>query len=262
MVQGDPAQPQKIACTETINERMKVEEKRQYLYKNKNYSTIIEPGFIKDENKKSNLVYRSTKRGTDLVGSLIGLILFLPIIILVAVLIKLGSSGPILFCQTRIGQNRRRNNNGQSISYERRQRDLKGRPFVIYKFRTMKNGVNKYANSPSEHSDFRLTRVGKMLRSMCLDEIPQLINVFKGDMSIVGPRPEMPFIVETYGPLESIRLIVKPGLTGLWQIYASRAQNIHENLQYDLDYLKHRSFMLDIKIMIKTVGYMFRSKNI
>ncbi len=205
-------------------------------------------------------LYNFTKRLIDILAAALGLVLCLPLMALISILIKLESSGPVIFHQKRIGKNRRFHSNGHLI--EHRNGDLKGKPFDIYKFRTMRRDAARYATSPEDGNDIRLTRVGRMIRAACLDELPQLINVLKGDMSLVGPRPEMPFIVKQYGILESLRLVVKPGITGLWQLYGSRKQHIHENLQYDLEYIKNRSLRLDIKIIFKTIVFALRSRNI
>jgi lipopolysaccharide/colanic/teichoic acid biosynthesis glycosyltransferase len=179
-----------------------------------------------------------TKRYCDVVVSLILLIALWPLLAAIAVLIKLDSTGPILFRHVRIGKN--------------------GSHFVLFKFRSMKIGVPKYECSPKSGFDMRLTRLGRVIRRLSLDEIPQLINVLKGDMSLVGPRPEMPFIVEGYGILERERLAVKPGITGLWQISPARAFPIHENLQYDLYYVRHRNLVLDCAILVRTITAVIR----
>jgi lipopolysaccharide/colanic/teichoic acid biosynthesis glycosyltransferase len=179
-----------------------------------------------------------TKRCCDIVGSLILLMALWPLLTVIAVLIKLDSPGPILFRHERIGKN--------------------GGRFVLLKFRSMKVDVAKYELSPTSGFDMRLTRLGRIIRRLSLDEIPQLINVLKGDMSLVGPRPEMPFIVEGYGILERERLAVKPGITGLWQISPARAFPIHENLQYDLYYVRHRNLVLDCAILVRTITAVIR----
>jgi lipopolysaccharide/colanic/teichoic acid biosynthesis glycosyltransferase len=106
---------------------------------------------------------------------------------------------------------------------------------------------------PTRSDDPRVTRVGRWLRRTSLDELPQLINVLKGEMSLVGPRPEMPFIVERYNVSHSQRLNVIPGLTGLWQLSADRNFLIHENIQYDLYYIRNRNFFMDLAILLHTV---------
>jgi len=116
----------------------------------------------------------------------------------------------------------------------------------------------KYAYSPKAGEDPRITPFGRLLRSSSLDELPQLVNVLLGQMSLVGPRPEMPFIVEQYTPFQRQRLSVKPGITGLWQLSADRAFLIHENIEYDLYYVRHRSFLMDIAILLHTFAFAAR----
>ncbi len=118
--------------------------------------------------------------------------------------------------------------------------------------------AKKYEVNPLNQNDNRITRVGKWLRKTSLDELPQLVNVLIGTMSLVGPRPEMPFIVETYNKLQRERLRVKPGITGLWQVSADRSIAIHENMDYDLYYVHEQSFILDIVILIQTAIFAFR----
>ena len=106
--------------------------------------------------------------------------------------------------------------------------------------------------------DANITGIGKLLRDTGLDEMPQLFNVLKGEMSLIGPRPEMPFVVEGYTEPEWARLKVKPGITGLWQLSNKTKEPIQENLEYDLDYIKNRSLVLDLKILLKTLALLFR----
>jgi lipopolysaccharide/colanic/teichoic acid biosynthesis glycosyltransferase len=174
------------------------------------------------------------KRLCDLAGSLFLLIVLLPLFPLIAILIKLDSSGPVFFRHYRIGKD--------------------GVPFVLWKFRSMRAEVPKYEASPRNSVDVRLTRVGRLIRRMSIDEIPQLINVLKGDMSLVGPRPEMPFIVARFHSVESERHAVRPGITGLWQISPARAFPIHENLQYDLHYVRNQNLILDCVIIVRTIA--------
>jgi lipopolysaccharide/colanic/teichoic acid biosynthesis glycosyltransferase len=173
------------------------------------------------------------KRAMDVAASLLFLTILGPFFLLVAGLIKLDSRGPVLFRQKRIGKD--------------------GEPFYIWKFRTMRAGTHPYRRSPASNGDVRLTKVGRILRRLSIDELPQLVNVLKGEMSLVGPRPEMPFIVKTYGSFECQRLCVKPGITGLWQISPARAMPIHQNLEYDLFYIRNRTLLLDCAILLRTV---------
>jgi lipopolysaccharide/colanic/teichoic acid biosynthesis glycosyltransferase len=214
-------------------------------------------------NPRDKKVYELCKRLFDIIFSIIILIITLPLFLIIASVIRLNSPGPIIFSHQRIGQNRRRSNSPDgSLSERRIGQDLKGKPITIYKFRTMRMDVDPYHVKPRTLKDERLTSVGRFLRAACLDELPQFINVLKGDMSIVGPRPEMPFIVEKYGPVEAQRLLVKPGITGLWQIYGSRKQPIHENIHYDFDYIQNQTLILDFFIIIKTALFVFRIQNI
>jgi lipopolysaccharide/colanic/teichoic acid biosynthesis glycosyltransferase len=193
-----------------------------------------------DESRRNRLQYSSSliKRGCDIIGSLVLLIVLFPVFVIVAVLIKMDSPGPVFFRHYRIGKD--------------------GDPFVLWKFRSMKTDVLAYEASPRTGVDSRLTRVGRIIRRLSLDEIPQLINVLKGEMSLVGPRPEMPFIVARYHPTECERLTARPGITGLWQISPARAFPIHENLQYDLHYVRNQNFFLDCAIVFRTIAAVVR----
>ncbi len=182
--------------------------------------------------------YEAMKRAFDFVAALLILVITLPSWLLVCVLIRRDSPGPIFFQQTRIGRD--------------------GRPFELYKFRSMFVDAAKYGLHPANGRDPRVTHVGRWLRRTGLDELPQLINILKGEMALVGPRPEMPFIVEGYDIHHRRRLDVMPGLTGLWQLSADRATAIHENLQYDLYYIRHRSFFMDLAILLHTLLFAMR----
>ncbi|MCW5207171.1 sugar transferase, partial [Desulfobulbus sp. US2] len=181
------------------------------------------------------------RRGVDLVLSALFLLITAPFTLCMALLIKLDSQGPIFFRQTRIGKD--------------------GAPFIIYKFRTMYTDAPVFHHSPTESTDARITRVGRFLRKMSLDELPQFLNVLEGTMSLVGPRPEMEFIVKNaYNDLYRQRLRVKPGITGIWQISADRTREIHEDISYDLFYIANRSLLLDMLILIRTVPALFMMK--
>jgi exopolysaccharide biosynthesis polyprenyl glycosylphosphotransferase len=177
--------------------------------------------------------YLFVKRAMDIVVSSLLLILLGPFLLLVALMIRLGSPGPALFVQKRAGKN--------------------GELFNIYKFRSMYTGAPRYDVSPKESSDPRITGLGRFLRRTSLDELPQLLNVFLGNMSLVGPRPEMPFIVELYNDQHRRRLQVAPGITGLWQLSVDRALPIHENIEYDLYYIRNRTVFMDVAILLHTL---------
>jgi len=206
-----------------------------YPTKLRDYSGVT---MLSTRQKQPTLYYTLIKRILDIILSIVGLILALPILLVVSFILKLDSPGPIIFKQERVG--------------------LKGRKFQMYKLRSMYVDTPKYAHCPTSGDDPRITKVGKWLRRLSIDELPQLINVLKGDMSIVGPRPEMPFIVDQYSELEKRRLNVKPGLTGLWQISAGRNSEISHNLEYDFYYIENQSLTLDFVIMILTVIFVFR----
>ena len=187
---------------------------------------------------RSRFLYEIAKRCLDMTVSAAFLVFLAPLLALIAALIKLTSSGPALFLQDRVGKD--------------------GRVFPMYKFRTMFPDAPTYAYSPRGEQDPRITPLGRFLRHTSLDELPQLANVLFGDMSLVGPRPEMPFIVAQYTPLQLQRLTVKPGITGLWQMSADRAFLIHQNIEYDLYYARHRSLAMDIAILLHTVLFAAR----
>lgn len=209
-------------------------------------------------------MYDEVKRVFDLVLATTLILVTLPAWLFIAIAIKLDSQGPVLIRQTRIGRNRRTGFRANGFMKERRNgNDFPGRPFAMYKFRTMRAETPLYIPKQGEEINQFVTRVGQFLRKTSLDELPQLINVLRGEMSIVGPRPEMPFIVQKYyKERERRRLLANPGITGLWQVYGSRKRFIHEDLQWDLDYLQRRSLWLDIRILFKTMKFILRMKNI
>jgi exopolysaccharide biosynthesis polyprenyl glycosylphosphotransferase len=179
--------------------------------------------------------YALAKRLIDILLSFLLLVVLAPFLCSIALLIRLDSAGPALFVQKRVGRN--------------------GKLFDIYKFRSMHPTTPRYEASPTQPTDPRITRLGRLLRRSSLDELPQLINVFLGNMSLVGPRPEMPFIVERYSIQQRRRLQVIPGITGLWQLSADRAFPIHENIEYDLYYIRNRTFFMDVAILIHTLRF-------
>ena len=188
----------------------------------------------------------------------VGIVVAAPIMLLVAVLVKLTSRGPVVYMQTRVGLDKR--TPGAGMENHRRTKDIGGKPFRIYKFRTMQ--VDAEAKSGAvwaTPSDPRLTPVGGFLRQYRLDEIPQLFNVLKGDMNIVGPRPERPQLFETLKhdvEFYHLRQRAKPGITGLAQIsqnYDGCLDDVRRKVQFDLEYLRRRSLAQDIRIMVKTV---------
>jgi exopolysaccharide biosynthesis polyprenyl glycosylphosphotransferase len=194
--------------------------------------------FASSKTYSNSWLYAMAKRFLDIALSSVLLVLLSPLFILIAILVRLDSPGPALFVQKRVG--------------------LNGDLFNMFKFRSMFEDAAQYAPSPTSSSDPRITRIGRFLRRASLDELPQLINVFLGTMSLVGPRPEMPFIVESYDARQSRRLQVVPGITGLWQLSADRAFPIHSNVEYDLYYIRNRTFAMDVAILIHTLIFTIR----
>ncbi len=175
----------------------------------------------------------TVKRALDILGSLVLLVLTAPVWLIVPPLIRRETGASAIFRQERIG--------------------LDGRPFTMLKFRTMRPEADPYAPAPTADDDERITPVGRWLRRFSLDELPQLINVLRGEMSLVGPRPEMPFLVEQYQPWQRLRLQVRPGLTGLWQILGRKDLPLVENIEYDFYYISHRSLSMDLMIVLRTI---------
>jgi len=194
---------------------------------------------------------RWVKRVFDVAAASASLVLLSPFLALIGIGIRLDSPGPIIFKQQRVGEN--------------------GRLFIMYKFRTMVNGAEKQFEQVLERTadgkiihkhadDPRVTKLGRFLRRSSMDELPQLINVLKGEMSLVGPRPELPFIVEQYEPWQRRRLSVPPGITGWWQISGRSDKPMHLHTEDDLYYIQNYSLVLDMEILFKTVGAVIRGR--
>lgn len=184
------------------------------------------------------------KRAVDVLAAAIALLLFAPLMLLIAIAIKLDSPGPIIFAQTRIGQG--------------------GRPFTLYKFRSMRQGAEgelEQLRQRTENTEItfklkndpRCTRVGRIIRRASLDELPQLFNVLRGEMSLVGPRPPIPSEVEQYEDWHRKRLEVKPGITGLWQVMGRSELPFEEMVMLDIYYIENWSLLLDFKILLRTI---------
>ncbi len=197
------------------------------------------------------------RRVLNVFAAAIGLVVAAPIMAVIALAVRLSSPGPVFYRQTRIGLDRRRGFGGNS----RRVVDLGGKPFTIYKFRTMRTGVD---GKPADQvwatpDDPRITRVGRVLRQFRLDELPQLFNVLRGDMNVVGPRPEQPRIfatLRTQVPGYPLRQRVRPGITGWAQInhhYDLSLEDVTKKVSLDLEYLQRQSVAEDLKIMLQTV---------
>jgi len=194
---------------------------------------------------------RVIKRLFDLIIAGISLLLFWPIMLVIALAIKLDSPGPAILKQKRVGEN--------------------GQLFTVYKFRSMVDNAEKMADEVilktedgkiihKRRDDPRVTHIGHIIRRTSLDELPQLFNVLKGDMSMVGPRPELPFIVENYESWQHKRFAVPPGITGWWQISGRSDNPMHFHTEDDLYYISHYSPLLDIQILAKTVGVVLKGK--
>jgi lipopolysaccharide/colanic/teichoic acid biosynthesis glycosyltransferase len=184
------------------------------------------------------------KRAFDVVAAIAGLLLFLPLLPFLAIVTRLESAGPLLFRQTRIGRD--------------------GRPFTCYKIRSMVQDAEglkqKYAHLNEAdgaafkiRQDPRITRVGRFVRRSSLDEFPQLLNVLRGDMSIVGPRPQIPAEVAEYEEHHKARLLVKPGITCLWQVSGRNDVDFEEWMRLDREYVERRSLALDFSILLRTL---------
>lgn len=194
----------------------------------------------------TNTINKFIKRAMDLVGSIVCIILFSPVMLVVAILVKRSSPGPIIFCQERVG--------------------LHNKPFKMYKFRSM--GVqppSKEEKAWTTHNDPRVTPVGKIIRKTSLDELPQLFNVLKGDMSLIGPRPERPLFVEKFKeeiPRYMIKHQVRPGMTGWAQVCGFRGDtSIEGRIEHDIFYIENWTLSFDIKILFLTVFKGFVNKN-
>jgi lipopolysaccharide/colanic/teichoic acid biosynthesis glycosyltransferase len=188
------------------------------------------------------MVYNFIKRLLDILISLLAILILLPVFAVVIIAIKLSSRGPAVFRQTRAGKN--------------------GKSFTFYKFRTMRADVDPFGTSPKSDKDPRLTKVGIFLREYSLDELPQLFNVLKGDMSLVGPRPLYIQQMAEWDDEQKKRLLVKPGLTGLAQISGRGELTKEEKLALDVEYVRKASLLLDFKIIFLTLWQVLTSKSI
>lgn len=196
--------------------------------------------------------YKFFKRVIDVVCSLVGLLVLSPVLIIVSILIKLESDGPIIFSQDRIG--------------------YMGQKFKMYKFRSMVVNAEELKKKLSEQNEMsgpmfkmkndpRVTKVGKFIRKTSIDELPQLINILKGEMSLVGPRPSLPKEVKEFEPWMMERLEVKPGLTCYWQVSGRNSINFEDWMKLDIKYVRERSFWGDIKLILQTIFVLFGDKN-
>ena len=196
--------------------------------------------------ERHRYVYRSVKRIFDFVASFFGLVLLLPVFLIVAIAIKLEDpKGPVFYSQTRLGKQQQ--------------------PFKMYKFRSMIVNADKLLKKLADQNevdgamfkikrDPRVTNVGRFIRKHSLDELPQLMNVLLGQMSLVGPRPPLPREVAEYTEYDRQRLLVKPGCTGLWQVTIRNEACFKEMVRLDLLYIRNRGVWFDVKVLVKTIG--------
>ena len=227
-----------------MDNRFKFEEEFDEVAITIDYSEIL---------AKESILYSVTKRLIDIVGSLCGIILLSPLFLIVAILIKLEDpKGKVFFAQERNGR------------YPK--------TFKMYKFRSMVHNAEDLLKDLMDRNeqtgpvfkindDPRITKVGKFIRKTSIDELPQLFNVLKGDMSLVGPRPPIPHEVDQYNSYQMQRLAVKPGLTCIWQVSGRNNIGFDEWVEMDIEYIKTRNLWLDIKLIFKTVGVLFGDDN-
>jgi lipopolysaccharide/colanic/teichoic acid biosynthesis glycosyltransferase len=202
------------------------------------------PAVTDARRREASFYLRSGKRVLDVVGAAVGLVLAIPVMIAIAIAIKIESRGPVFYRSTRIGRG--------------------GRPFTFLKFRSMVDGADRHRQHLTHLNecdgpvfkisrDPRVTGIGRFLRVTSMDEIPQFLNVLRGEMSLVGPRPPLPEEVTQYEPWQMRRLEVRPGLTCLWQISGRSRIGFREWMRLDLEYIKHQSFWLDLRILLRTI---------
>lgn len=220
----------------------------------KNYRYYhLSSGIVDQDQVRGHFFYHFFKRLFDEILSILAIILLIPVFIIVAILIKLDDpQGPIFYSQIRIGKN--------------------GLPFRMYKFRSMVVDADKKLKALLKYNDVdgamfkmkcdpRVTRIGRIIRKYSIDELPQLFNVIKGNMSLVGPRPPLKREVKEYTEYDKQRLLVVPGCTGLWQVSGRNGVGFHEMVKLDIQYIKNESILLDIQILFKTIRIMIIPNN-
>lgn len=208
--------------------------------------------YSEEDETTNNITYKFIKRTIDIIGSLFGLIILSPILLIVMAAIKIESRGPVVFAQERVG--------------------YKGKRFKMYKFRSMVENAEELKEKLKDQNEMngpmfkmkndpRVTRVGRIIRKTSIDEIPQFVNVLKGDMSLVGPRPSLVKEVEEFDDWMLRRLDVKPGLTCYWQVSGRNDINFEEWMKLDIKYIEEQSILVDIKLILKTVLVLFGDKH-
>lgn len=207
---------------------------------------------ISKEDFEKSKSYYITKRIIDFTGSLVGLILMSPVMLITAVSVKLTSRGPVFFAQDRVGK--------------------RGKIFKMYKFRSMVADAEDHLEELKDKNEMsgpmfkikddpRITKVGKFIRKTSIDELPQLINILKGDMSLVGPRPNLPREVEKFTKYQKLKLIAKPGLTCYWQVMGRNSIDFEDWIELDIKYIKECNTLIDIELILKTVRVLFGDEN-
>jgi exopolysaccharide biosynthesis polyprenyl glycosylphosphotransferase len=216
-------------------------------------SELYHQDSLRDSSVVENITYFLLKRMVDIIGSLFGLILLSPLFMVIAIMIKVEDpNGPVFFKQVRVGKNEMQ--------------------FKMYKFRSMVSNAEELLKDLLDKNEIqgamfkmkkdpRITKIGKFIRKTSIDELPQLWNVLKGEMSLVGPRPPLPREVAQYTDYDKQRLLVIPGCTGLWQISGRNSLSFEQMVELDLTYIQNRCILLDISVIIKTVFVLFGSKN-
>nr|WP_207651353.1 sugar transferase [Clostridium felsineum] len=205
-----------------------------------------------DKSLDKGIIYYIIKRIIDIIGSAIGIVILSPVMLVVIIAIKMDSKGSIIFSQKRVGQN--------------------GRTFNMYKFRSMVENAEKLLAELKDKNevsgpmfkmsdDPRITKIGRFIRKTSLDELPQLFNVLRGEMSLVGPRPNLPSEVKKFNELQKKKFLVKPGLTCYWQVMGRSSIGFEEWIRLDLKYIKERSTFLDLKLIFRTFFLLFGDKN-
>ena len=208
--------------------------------------------FVLRNSRMSRNFYEFFKRIFDIICSLMAVIILLPIFLIIFIAIKIESKGPVIFSQERVGINNKSFKMYKFRSMVVNAEDLKE---VLKKQNERKGPMFKIKDDP------RVTRVGKFIRKTSIDELPQLLNILKGEMSIVGPRPSLPNEVREFEPWMMDRLKVKPGLTCYWQVSGRDQIGFEKWMELDVKYVKDRSFLLDLKLIFKTFFVLFGDKN-
>lgn len=213
-----------------------------------NYDLSKETAYETNINYNCSFMYYFTKRFIDIICSIIGIILLSPLMLITSIAIKITSKGPAIFTQERVGKN--------------------GRTFRMYKFRSMVVNAEDLLYKLKDENEMsgpmfkmkddpRITSIGRFIRKTSIDELPQLFNVLKGEMSLVGPRPNLPCEVAKFNNWQKQKLLVKPGLTCYWQVMGRSDIGFEEWMRLDIKYIKERNILLDLKLIFKTFFVLF-----